>query len=201
MACGPSSPFRRLTTAHEKLASYIHACAANGPSTASVTASDAIREAALTRTAAFRSAFARVHVHARGPYDLEEAAPRPTEHALGRAAYRSRSASRVAAHEVGVATGRSDGRTFPTVIEGEMRNKRTNDSFSVALRRRLPPPCSTSVRTVRASDAKGPSMVNGCPSPPMPFVRPSERPRVFGQDGPWRTRRSARTPGRDGRRT
>jgi hypothetical protein len=46
-------------------------------------------------------------------------------------------------------------RTFPTVIEGEMRKKRTSDSFSVALHRHLPP-CSTSVRTVRASDARAP---------------------------------------------
>ena len=28
LVCGPSSPFRRLTTAHEELASYIHGCGA-----------------------------------------------------------------------------------------------------------------------------------------------------------------------------
>ena len=121
------------------------------------------------------SAFANLYAPARGTYDLEEAAPRPTEHRLGRAAYRSRSASRVAVHEVGVATGRSDGRTFPTVIEGEMRKKRTSDSFSVALRRRLPPvlderPYRPNVRR------QGPSSVDYCPSPPYvcrTFVRPN----------------------------
>lgn len=61
---GPSSPFRRLTTAHEELASYFHAHAFQGASTASASASDAIRAAALTRTAALRSAFADVHAHA-----------------------------------------------------------------------------------------------------------------------------------------
>ena len=122
-----------------------------------------------------RSAFAHVHAHACGTYDLEEAAPRPAEHPLGRAAYRSRSASRVvAAHEVGVATGRSDGTDGPDGDRGRDEEKRTGDGFFFTLRLHLPP-CSSTVRTVRTSDAKGPSSVNYCPSPPMPFVRPSVR--------------------------
>jgi hypothetical protein len=56
---GASSPFPRLTTAHGKFASYVDACAVKRPLAAFTPASDATRDAALTRTAALRVARTR----------------------------------------------------------------------------------------------------------------------------------------------
>jgi hypothetical protein len=56
---GASSPFRRLTTAHEELVSYFQLCAVERVSPPSASASDA-----MTRRAGLRSAFAHVHAHA-----------------------------------------------------------------------------------------------------------------------------------------
>ena len=137
-----------------------------------------IRDAAPTRTAALRSAFAHVHAHARGTYDLEEAAPRPAEHPLGRAAYRSRSASRVvAAHEVGVATGRSDGTDVSDSDRGRDEEKADERQL---LRCSAPPsPPVLDERPYRPSVRRQGSLL-GELLPQSPYVcRTSVRPNVL----------------------
>src|SRR5271166_4315401 len=74
-------------------------------------------------------------------------------------------------------------RTFPTVIEGEMRKKRTSDSFSVALRRRLPPVLDE--RPYRPSVRRQGSLL-GELLPQSPYaVRASVRPNVPGLRMRW----------------
>ncbi len=58
----PSWPFRRLTRAHEELATYIDGWESKRPST---TPASTCSDAALTRTVAFRSAFPNLHARAR----------------------------------------------------------------------------------------------------------------------------------------
>ena len=122
---------------------------------------------------------AQDHAHARGTYDLEEAAPRPAEHPLGRAAYRSRSASRVvAAHEVGVATGRSDGTDGPDGDRG--RDEEKADGRRLLLRSPPPPPPMLFDRPYRPNVRRQGTLL-GELLPESPYaVRASVRPNVPG---------------------